>query len=208
MFCNAPPPPQTPTCSLIYWRSLDRSHVAVALLKLMLKKGKIYDSHATSSSAAAASSKPPVSGSNASSRVKPALTMSVAEREAMPAVDPGTRVLREAVAEVCEEELWEWRLPLPRPDCVSFGTVIDGCSSKGAADEAIHLLSLMREEGIPAMDFLRQRPLRGSPDRSEVSGEVDEYKHTLVCPSDARCLRRHMPLTGPCTEMILIEDHG
>ncbi|CAB1110738.1 unnamed protein product [Ectocarpus sp. CCAP 1310/34] len=43
---------------------------------------------------------------------------------------------------------WDPRLPLPRPDAVSFGTVIDGCSRARLADEAVGLLKVMGEERI------------------------------------------------------------
>ncbi|CBJ29291.1 conserved unknown protein [Ectocarpus siliculosus] len=43
---------------------------------------------------------------------------------------------------------WDPRLPLPRPDAVSFGTVIDGCSRARLADEAVCLLKVMGEERI------------------------------------------------------------
>ncbi|CAN0029240.1 unnamed protein product [Ectocarpus sp. 12 AP-2014] len=43
---------------------------------------------------------------------------------------------------------WDPRLPLPRPDAVSFGTVIDGCSRARLADQAVGLLKVMGEERI------------------------------------------------------------
>ncbi|CAM9344810.1 unnamed protein product, partial [Scytosiphon promiscuus] len=43
---------------------------------------------------------------------------------------------------------WDSRLPLSRPDAISFGTVIDGCSRARMADKAIDLLRVMREERI------------------------------------------------------------
>ncbi|CAM9846822.1 unnamed protein product, partial [Laminaria digitata] len=45
-------------------------------------------------------------------------------------------------------ELWDVRLPLPRADAVSFGTVIDGCSRARDSDAAVKLLAYMRREGV------------------------------------------------------------
>lgn len=47
-----------------------------------------------------------------------------------------------------ERELWDPRLPLPRADAVSFGTVIDGCSRARDSDAAVSLLAYMRREWL------------------------------------------------------------
>lgn len=44
--------------------------------------------------------------------------------------------------------VWDSRLPLPRPDVVSFGSVIDGCARVSNAHEAVRILDVMRKEGI------------------------------------------------------------
>lgn len=47
-----------------------------------------------------------------------------------------------------DHPLWDFRLPLPRPDTISFSTVIDGCAYERDGEQAIRLLERMRFEGI------------------------------------------------------------
>lgn len=84
---------------------------------------------------------------------------------------------------------WDPRLPLPRPDAVSFGTVIDGCSRARLADEAIGLLKVMGEERIGGT----------APIAAGGGGSGD----TLLLPPNVHCLTAAITACGRANRLEL-----
>ncbi|CAM9110063.1 unnamed protein product [Ectocarpus sp. 6 AP-2014] len=100
---------------------------------------------------------------------------------------------------------WDPRLPLPRPDAVSFGTVIDGCSRARLADEAVCLLKVMGEERIGGT-----APIAGGGgDGSEMwrsgggGGSGGGSGDTPLLPPNAHCLTAAITACGRANRLEL-----
>lgn len=93
----------------------------------------------------------------------------------------------EASTEKYERELWDLRLPLPRADAFSFGTVIDGCSRVGDSDTAVSLLRRMRAEEIASVTHRRtaREAHRGDGDGSAGNGNGNDAKKNTLDVSGA-----------------------
>ncbi|CAN0323107.1 unnamed protein product, partial [Ectocarpus sp. 4 AP-2014] len=97
---------------------------------------------------------------------------------------------------------WDPRLPLPRPDAISFGTVIDGCSRARLADEAVGLLKVMREERIGGT-----APIAGGGDGSEMGrsggGGGGGSGDTPLLPPNVHCLTAAITACGRANRLEL-----
>eukprot|EP00903_Cladosiphon_okamuranus_P013139 g12253.t1 len=93
--------------------------------------------------------------------------------------------------------LWDPRLPLSRPDAVSFGTVIDGCSRARMADEAVGLLTIMRRERISGTCISRAEKtaaLGGGEDGG--GGGSDGDSEGLLLPPNVHCVTAAITACG------------
>lgn len=94
------------------------------------------------------------------------------------------------------KSLWDSRLPLPRADAVSFGTVIDGCSRARNADAAVRLLTRMRQSGIGGGRAAAGGPVsRGRRNGAEGGGDCGEGG-AAVPPPNAHCVTAAITACG------------
>lgn len=92
--------------------------------------------------------------------------------------------------------LWDSRLPLPRADAVSFGTVIDGCSRARNADAAVRLLTRMRQSGIGGGRAAAGGPVsRGRRNGAEGGGDCGEGG-VAVPPPNSHCVTAAITACG------------
>ena len=93
---------------------------------------------------------------------------------------------------------WDPRLPLSRPDAISFGTVIDGCSRARMADEAVELLTKMRQERIggACVGRVERTATPGGADSGGSSDVGDGSSGGFLLPPNVHCVTAAITACG------------
>lgn len=93
---------------------------------------------------------------------------------------------------------WDPRLPLSRPDAISFGTVIDGCSRARMADEAVELLTKMRQERIggACVGRVERTATPGGADSGGSSDVGDGGSGGFLLPPNVHCVTAAITACG------------
>lgn len=180
---------QTALCPLPYHATINRLDKAVALLETMLKQGRDGQDFTLPHGTESASGIDP--GNIPEKDAETILENSTAKPTTAGRDVSTTRTIVNTTPTTTDSQgchndrpLWDSRLPISRPDTISFSTVIDGCADERDAEQAIRLLERMRSECIGVMKGFDCKNTR-----KRSGGGGGGSKHATVLEHHAQSIR-------------------